>query len=42
VLLCCFIFQFDEGAKCEPDSARAKALIRGTYKMIDDYVHVDR
>lgn len=34
--------QFDEGAKCGPDSARAKTLMRGAYKMMDEYVHVDR
>ncbi|CAM9873458.1 unnamed protein product [Ectocarpus sp. 6 AP-2014] len=33
---------FDEGSKCGPDSARAKALMRGAYKMIDEHVHVDR
>lgn len=34
--------QFDEGAKCGPDSARAKGLMRGAYKMMEEYVHVDR
>lgn len=34
--------QFDDGSKCAPDSARAKALMRDAYKKIDDYVHVDR
>ncbi|CAM9441647.1 unnamed protein product [Scytosiphon promiscuus] len=33
---------FDEGSTCEPDSARATALMRGAYKEIEDYVHVDR
>lgn len=35
-------WQFDEGAKCGPDSARAKALIRAANKMMEEYVHVDR
>ncbi|CAM9829900.1 unnamed protein product [Pylaiella littoralis] len=33
---------FDEGSKCGPDSARAKALIRAANKMMEEYVHVDR
>lgn len=36
------LIQFDEGSKCEPDSARAKALMRGAYNKLDEYVHVDR
>lgn len=43
--LCVYLlqtWQFDEGSKCGPDSARAKALIRAANKMMEEYVHVDR
>lgn len=34
--------QFDAGSTCEPESARATALVRAAYKEIEEYVHVDR
>lgn len=42
LILSCGVFQFNEGSKCAPDSARAKALMRDAYKKMDEYVHVDR
>eukprot|EP00904_Undaria_pinnatifida_P000419 jgi/Undpi1/10378/HiC_scaffold_29.g12828.m1 len=33
---------FDEGSTCEPEGARAKALIRAACKTMGEYVHVDR
>lgn len=40
--MCSMSMQFDEGAKCDPESARAKGLIREAYETMEKYTHVDR
>ncbi|CAM9551832.1 unnamed protein product [Discosporangium mesarthrocarpum] len=34
--------KFNEGAQCDPESGKAKHLIRKAHELINEYVHVDR